>query len=145
MVADEREIFASCLSEALSDQGHTEETGRTRYLVEITGLSSQSARNWLSGKDLPRLNNALLLAINLDVCVEWLYTRRGPKKPLSASALAFIEKVDRLPPIERGHLEAVANSFVKSAGIDDWDKQTDRRKTERRHNPPLISSQAVQH
>ena len=144
MVAGSKEDFVLCLSEALADQGRTEEDGGIRYLANIADVSSQSARNWLRGKDLPSMQHALQLAVALDVCVEWLLTRRGPKKPLDARTLSFIKKVDRLPYIERGHLEAVADSFAKSAGVDDWDKQTDRRKTERRGDPPLIS-QTVQH
>jgi hypothetical protein len=84
MVAGTYEDFAGRLKEAIADQG---------------GVSG--AGKWLRGESLPGMENALLLATELGVCVEWLLTGRGPKKQPSSETVDLFYMVESLSPRER--------------------------------------------
>jgi hypothetical protein len=95
MVAVTRESFAGRLHEALADQGR-EERGRAAYLAKIGRVSSTAAGKWLSGESLPGMENVVLVATELGVCVEWLLTGRGPKKPPSPRVVTLMNTVESL-------------------------------------------------
>lgn len=134
MVAARHEGFAKRLSDALTDQGHPEESDRNAYLRHIGEVGREGARKWLSGEDLPRMHRAVLLALALGVCVDWLLTGRLPKKPPSKNTLKLIDKVEKLEIESQVTLKQVADSLEKAekylAEHIEWDpdRNPDRRK-----------------
>jgi hypothetical protein len=48
-------------------------------LAALAGVKQPSVNDWRDGS--PAIDTGVRLAQALDVCVEWLYTERGPKRP----------------------------------------------------------------
>jgi len=53
-------------------------------LAKIAGVSQPAVFEWGLPERAPEHAKVLLLAKELNVCVEWLYTERGPKRPPEA-------------------------------------------------------------
>jgi len=51
-------------------------------LAALAGVKQPSVNDWKDGA--PAIDTGVRLALALDVCVEWLYTERGPKRPVKA-------------------------------------------------------------
>lgn len=62
--------------EALRESGYT---GTQKEIAALLGIKQPSVAEWKNGG--PKLQNAIVLARKLNVCVEWLLTERGPKRP----------------------------------------------------------------
>ncbi len=52
-----------------------------KFAATLAQVSQPSVSDWNKPGQGPELQNALRLAERLGVCVEWLYTERGPKNP----------------------------------------------------------------
>lgn len=52
-------------------------------LAALAGVKQPSVNDWRDGS--PAIDTGVRLAIALEVCVEWLYTERGPKRPPKAA------------------------------------------------------------
>jgi hypothetical protein len=50
-------------------------------LGKVFSVSGVMAWNYWNGEKLPSMRQAILMAKKLNVCVEWLLTGRGPKRP----------------------------------------------------------------
>lgn len=61
-------------------------------LGKILGVSGTTAFNYLNGLKLPSMPRAIHFAKLLNVCVEYLLTGRGPKRPAGSATLA--EQID---------------------------------------------------
>ena len=57
-------------------------------LAALAGVKQPTVNDWKEKG--PKLANAVRLAENLGVCVEWLYTERGPKRPGEGAPMAPI-------------------------------------------------------
>lgn len=66
--------------EALAERHPRQRATQTR-LAEIAGVSQPAAHEWGLPDRAPEHGTVLKLARELNVCVEWLYTERGPKRP----------------------------------------------------------------
>lgn len=53
-------------------------------LAALAGVRQPSVNDWKEGA--PAVNTGVRLAEALGVCVEWLYTERGPKRPPKAAS-----------------------------------------------------------
>ena len=78
-----------------------EEAGLDTTQVAIAkdlGLAQSSVHQWKEGKGL-RLSHALKIAEQTNVCVEWLFTGRPPKRPIKSGSetARLLEILDRLP------------------------------------------------
>lgn len=76
--AKTQRTFWQRVQEALRD-AHGE--GTQEEAAKIAGVKQPSISLWNQPTGGPKLRNALKLAVALGVCVEWLYTERGPKRP----------------------------------------------------------------
>lgn len=103
-------------------------------LAERAGISGPQIGRWMKGRMLPQPENMRRLAEALGVPVLELYVRAGyiteaevgaglperePMDPRVLPLIRVLEKIDRLPPRDRGVIEgmlAAMNSFV--AGLD---------------------------
>lgn len=52
-------------------------------LAALAGVKQPSVNDWKEGS--PAIDTGVRLAESLGLCVEWLYTERGPKRPAKAS------------------------------------------------------------
>jgi transcriptional regulator with XRE-family HTH domain len=66
------------IREALRDNRRR---GIQQEAADICGIKQPSVAEWVSGESIPTMDNVLKLSEELNVCVEWLYTGRGPKHP----------------------------------------------------------------
>lgn len=74
------------INTALVGAGYTKDRHKnlTDVLARTFNVSIATVSNWRHGQKCPAMENALLIAVKLDVCVEWLLTGRGPVTPSSA-------------------------------------------------------------
>jgi DNA-binding XRE family transcriptional regulator len=66
--------------EALGEKYPREKATQTR-LAQLAGVKQPSVNEWGEKDRAPAIATGVDLARRLDVCVEWLYTERGPKRP----------------------------------------------------------------
>lgn len=67
------------IEEALRDAGYAARGAQTAA-AKMVGIRQPSVAGWKKGAT-PELKHVLILARKLNVCVEWIYTGRGPKRP----------------------------------------------------------------
>ena len=72
-----RRSVLSRVMEALQESSRADKT--QNEIARICNISQPSVSDWRTSD--PTLENAKALALALNVCVEWLYTERGPKRP----------------------------------------------------------------
>jgi DNA-binding XRE family transcriptional regulator len=51
------------------------------YAARLAGVKQPSVSDWNKPGTGPELDTAILIAKKLNICVEWLYTGRGPQRP----------------------------------------------------------------
>jgi hypothetical protein len=59
-----------------------------RWVAKKLNLSQPAVALWNKPGGYPTLDNALELAKLLNVCVEWILTERGPKRPVPGDSWA---------------------------------------------------------
>lgn len=77
--------------------------------------SNTTVWNWKNGIKLPSLDTAIDLAIFFDVCVDWLLTGRGDKRPSMTADRPIEEDVlvlSKLADSDKGHLKALFHSLA---------------------------------
>lgn len=75
-------------------------------LAKIAGVSQPAAREWGLPDRAPDHARVLKIAKETGVCVEWLYTERGPMyPPQSPEADPFLKEWANLDPATRGDIE----------------------------------------
>lgn len=114
-MAKQRErTFLERALEALKDRYPRERATQTR-LAKITGVSQPAVFEWGLPGRAPDHVKVLKLATELNVCVEWLYTERGPKNPQKTadSPEPFLRDWDKLDPELRRQIARYAD-FVKT-------------------------------
>lgn len=98
--------------EALRDAG---KPATQTQIADMLHIKQPSVSEWKTS--LPSLRHALTLAHKLNVCVEWIYTERGPKRPgapLEGPAQELWDLWPRLPEATRqqilGHAKMTATN-----------------------------------
>jgi transcriptional regulator with XRE-family HTH domain len=94
-------------------------------LARAAEVSRASVSDWLNGKTKTMGGEPLALAaLALGVNAVWLATGRGRMRvvsePYDPEVQAVAEAIQSLSPPDRAHLQAVADSFVKSAQLIPW-------------------------
>lgn len=114
MAKPRERTFLERALEALKDRYPRERPTQTR-LAKITGVSQPAVFEWGLPGRAPDHAKVLKLATELNVCVEWLYTERGPKHPqkLVDSPEPFLRDWDKLDPDIRRQIARYAD-FVKT-------------------------------
>lgn len=80
MVKKQQRSFLDRAMEALKERYPRERPTQVR-LAKIVGVSQPAVFEWSLPDRAPAHSGVLRLAEELNVCVEWLYTERGPKRP----------------------------------------------------------------
>lgn len=114
MAKPREQTFLERALEALKDRHPKERPTQTR-LAKITGVSQPAVFEWGLPGRAPDHAKVLKLATELNVCVEWLYTGRGPKHPqkVTDSPEPFLRDWDKLDPELRRQIARYAD-FVKT-------------------------------
>jgi transcriptional regulator with XRE-family HTH domain len=89
------------IREALVDSGRP---GTQQAAASLLGIKQPSVSDWKRNGSAPSLDNAMTLAVKLNVCVEWLLTERGPKRPgppMDRVSQALWDAWSRIPPEDR--------------------------------------------
>lgn len=73
--------FLDRATEALRERFPRDRPTQTK-LAALAGVKQPSVNDWKTGS--PAIDTGVRLALALGVCVEWLYTERGPKRPPKA-------------------------------------------------------------
>lgn len=66
------------VKEALIEAGYK---GVQSDVEKLIGIAQSSVSEWNRVGVTPGLENAITLGLKLNVCVEWILTERGPKRP----------------------------------------------------------------
>lgn len=74
--------FLDRATEALREKFPREKPTQAK-LAAYAGIKQPSVNDWKDGA--PAMDTGIRLALALEVCVEWLYTERGPKRPPKAT------------------------------------------------------------
>lgn len=85
------------ISEAMDRAGITSQ----RQLAIKLGISNVSVNGWANCKFMPTMEHMLKIAAWGRVCVEWLWTGRGPKTPLDKNLAELLDELEALPPERR--------------------------------------------
>jgi hypothetical protein len=105
MAKGKERSFLDRALEALQERYPRERATQVR-LAKIAGVSQPAAREWGFPDRAPDHAKVLRLAKELDVCVEWLYTERGPKRPPpTPEDDAFLVKWGQLDPETKRQIE----------------------------------------
>lgn len=110
-------------NEALEDAGYTKErhSNLTQTLVKDFGVSYATISDWRKGKKCPTMKNAIDIAMKLEICVEWLLTGRGQKRPGDESPHDNGDNGDKIvfdmrgiPSQQKRHFAATLHAFAQS-------------------------------
>ena len=90
-----------------------EQAGQSITLTGIAkdlGINHSAISKWKRGKGA-RHDHMLWIARTTGVCVEWLYTARGPMRPAKPDVLELIRALDALSPTDRAAVLRFAKSY----------------------------------
>lgn len=76
-MAKERSFYDRAM-ESLQERFPRDKPTQTK-LAALAGVRQPTVNDWKEGA--PAVDTGVRLAVALGVCVEWLYTERGPKRP----------------------------------------------------------------
>lgn len=98
------------VQEAMRDKGMEPTQKAAGALI---GISQPSVNKWTKG-GLPKMEHCVALAAKLNVCVEWLYLERGPKRPMDEESAYLLNtfnllKSDRLKDKALAYLDALVD------------------------------------
>lgn len=111
MAVDTRKTFWERLIEAWGPKGHpTSQLGVANKL----GMSQGSVGRWARDEGLPELDTVRELANLGDVCVEWLLTGKGPRRPtpVDEETNELLEVWRQLDPNGRHHVRVAARAML---------------------------------
>lgn len=106
------------LIEVMTENGELapgKERGAQQILAKAAKVKQPTVSEWKSGQTMPTIERPRDLALHLKICVEWLYTGRGPKRPFDTSdpLTAELAKIwARLSEANRGRLTERADELL---------------------------------
>lgn len=113
--ANESELWIR-LKTAMTERGYIATQAAVAHLL---GIRQESVFKWVHG-GLPTMANVVTLAEKLGVTVEWLYTGRGTKRPLTEHETALIELYRQLDdPHDRGDIFGQLRALLRRKGRRD--------------------------
>jgi hypothetical protein len=110
---DTAKSFWERLTEAFGEQA-LPTTGNA--IAKKLGMSQGSVNKWQRGEGLPEADTIRELALRGRVCVEWLWTGRGPKYPNSEPDAQAAELMRRWPELDAKGREYVMQSAEMASG-----------------------------
>lgn len=105
MARSKERSFLDRALEALKDRYPRDRPTQVR-LAKIAGVKQPTVHEWGEPERAPAHPQVLALAKELNVCVEWLYTERGPKyPPVTPDADPFLKDWGALDPDTKRQIE----------------------------------------
>jgi len=105
VMAKQLRSFYDRAMEALSERFPKEKATQAR-LAALAGVKQPSVNDWKDG--YPAMDTAVRLATALGVCVEWLFTERGPKRPPDADNPTLALLLSQLDDRQKDRLAKLA-------------------------------------
>lgn len=107
--------FWARVKEAMEDRGLSATQANAAKLI---GIQQPSISDWNKPGGFPSVENAVDLALRLNVCVEWLFTERGPKRPAPTddAAQRLWAVWDQLDDLTKGEIIGTAKSRAAGDG-----------------------------
>lgn len=107
------ERFKSLLEEA----GYTKQQHKnlTVVLTKLFDVAPSTISDWRGGRKLPSMDRAIMIALKLDVCVEFLLTGRGQKRPNDQPNFISNADWEALPLEARSHFAEAVRAIVDSS------------------------------
>lgn len=117
MVKPKERSFLERAFEAYRDRYRQKPT--QEKIAKIAGVTQPAAREWDLPGRAPEHAKVLKLAMELNVCVEWLYTERGPKHPaVDAESDPFLRQYSQLDQDTRSQIVRLSE-FLRNEAIKD--------------------------
>lgn len=91
-------------------------TRQTDIATEV-GVGQTAVSGWKTGEKVPELETAIALAKRADICLEFLYTGRGPRRPwgdVTTPLGRLVEVWERLSDTEQSQLLSYAELLQKA-------------------------------
>lgn len=98
------------IKQALLDAG---KNGTQEEIAKLAGIKQPSVSEWKNEGTTPSLENAIAIGAKLNVCVEWIITGRGPKRPgppMEPAAQALWDAWPRIPSEDRQQVVGFAQA-----------------------------------
>lgn len=113
MVKKPQRTFWARVKEVLEDRGLP---ATQAHAAKIVGVQQPSISDWNKPGGYPTVENAVALAQKLNVCVEWLFTERGPKNPAPDDEIArqLWEAWPHLNDFTKGKIVGIASASMES-------------------------------
>lgn len=111
------------LNEALEEAGYTKDKYKnlTETLANKFDVKHATISDWRNGKKCPTMRNAIDIAKKLDICVEWLLTGRGHKRPGDPephdngnNGDKIVFDMTGIPAQQKSHFAATLHAFAQS-------------------------------
>lgn len=88
-----------------------------KAVADLLGIKQPSVNKWAKGGK-PTMDHVITLSVKLKVCVEWLYTERGPKRPMDKESARLLDLYQRLNQRQRDKALAYLEGML-GLDIDD--------------------------
>jgi transcriptional regulator with XRE-family HTH domain len=90
-------------------------------IATIAGVRQPSVSDWGKDGKFPELRNAVALAVDLDVSLEWLLTERGPRRvpPADAESQLLWKLWRQLDDLGRSKVIAYTEQRLEAAEADE--------------------------
>ena len=90
---------------------------RQEDIAKEVGVGQTAVSGWKTGDKVPELDKGMVLAKKADICLEFLYTGRGPRRPwgdVTTPLGRLVEVWERLDEMEQSQLLAYAELLQKA-------------------------------
>jgi transcriptional regulator with XRE-family HTH domain len=101
------------IREAMHDKGLK---GTQKECAALLGVAQPSISEWASGDSSPSMANSITLGKKLNVCVEWILTERGPKRPgppMEPAAQSLWDLWGRIPREDHQRVVGFAEALAR--------------------------------
>lgn len=116
-VADQKAMFSQRLNK-VCDEANLPMRGRRAMLAQLTGVSGEAARKWLSGEAIPAMTHVAALATHFGSSAQWLLT--GHEDASNNGLLAITDEISdllaTLSPIHIQQAIRMLTAFTASIG-----------------------------
>ena len=107
------ERFKALLEEA--GYSKTNHKNLTMSLTKLFNVAPSTISDWRGGRKLPSMDRAIMIAIKLNVCVEYLLTGRGQKRPTDYPDFISNADWEALPLEARSHFAEALRAIIDSS------------------------------
>lgn len=98
----------------------------------LLGIKQGSISDWNKPEGGLKLAHAIKLATTLNICVEWIYTERGPKRPppVDRNLARIYDKWNALTDITKGRILQIVDDEIATGQSAQVKADADSEETE---------------